>query len=267
MIALPKMVEDWTLNDCQILLDNLLIYYKKYNVENVYVIGSRCNGLDDPHDIDVSLDVSANVISWRELNMLNNAAELLKRAISEKKLYNTYGEKFNVILGNETRQLNYKTIEKFDMPYFNLKEQKLYNKIPHIKFPYKIITQDYDNHIFYMKLRKENLTPDEIIFYTNMIYEKLSPVIYTTLQIGDSEKSFMLSSPYNIVIYLTNLAIGKKDLQQASKEWIKNNSGILKTADYKTMSVMIQKGLNTTNSDLFVKLFHDCEIYENLSVF
>lgn len=267
MHPLPKKVEDWTVDDCNTVLRELNGYFRKYNIADFYVIGSRCNGIDNPEDIDISLDVMDDIITWRNLDMQGNRAELIKRAISEQRLQRSFNEKFNVIIEKEVSQKLYKTIEKFDMPYFDLKTRTLYNRNVGDKFPYKIITYDYNNHIFYMKLRPEGLTPEEIVFYTNKIYEKLSPVIFMTVSATDTDKAFMLSSPYNIIKYLTNRAIGNTDLDSTTKDWIKSNSGILKTVDYATINKTIQKALSITNSDLFIKLFHDCEIYENLSVF
>jgi len=267
MYNLPERVEDWSQQDCSTLLSELKGYYGKYNVQNFYVIGSRCNGLYDPQDIDISLDLHNDVVTWRNLDLNGNFAELMKRSIYEKRLTNTFGSKFNVIIEKDCSQRLYNTMEKFPMPYFDLSTMVLYNKKRGEKFPYKIITYDYDNHIFYMKLRPQGLTSREIEIYTQNIYKNLSPAIAKITTISDSDKAFMLSGPYNIIIYLTNLALNYTDLDKNSKLWIKNNSIILKNAEYKTMSSTIQKGLNLKNSDLFVKLFHDTEIYENLSVF
>ncbi len=267
MYPLPKKVEDWSEETCNVVLRELSGYYRKYNVDNFYIIGSRCNGLSDPKDIDVSLDVNNDIVTWRNLEMSNNFAELMKRSIYEKRLQDSFGEKFNVIIEKDCSQILYKTVEKFPMPYFDLKTRMLYNKRPNEKFPYKIITYDYDNHIFYMKLRPNGLTPGEMNYYNNKIYQYLKPIIASTIAIGDSDKAFMLSDTYNIIIFLINQANNYANLNLDSINWIKNNSGMLKNADYKTMSATLQKGFNGANSDLFVKLFHDCEIYENLSVF
>ena len=267
MYELPKKVEDWTQNDCNVLLSQLKAFYRKYNINKFYVIGSRCNGINDPQDIDISLEVSNDIVAWRNLSIDSNYAELLKRSISEKRMAESFGEKFNIIIENQCSQKLYNTIEKFNMPYFDLETCTLYNKTINDRFPYKVITYDYDSHIFYMKLRPEGLTQDEIIYYTNKVYENLTPVINSTISIGDSERSFMVSNPYNIISFLINCSFLCNDLDSYSKNWIKNSSQSIKSADYTIMKEYIQKGILSKNSDLFVKLFHDCEIYENLSVF
>jgi len=267
MYTLPKKVEDWTKQDCEVVLQIVSKYYKKYNVDEYYVIGSRCNGIENPGDVDMCADVKNDVITLRNLDIINNYSELLKRSIYEKRLAEFFGESTNVIIEKDCSQIYYNTIEKFPMPYFNLRTQTLYNRKIGDKFPYNIIAYDYNNHIFYMELREDGLTPDEIKYYTNKIYENLKPGIGSTISISNSDKSYMLSGPYNIINYLVKKSIHYTDLNTDSKKWIIDNSSILKTADYKTMSMTIQNGLKCTNSDLFIKLFHDCRIYENLSGF
>src|ERR1035437_3094228 len=137
MHELPKKVEDWTQEDCDVILSHLKRFYRRYNVDAFYVVGSRCNGIDDPNDIDISLGTKNDIIGWRKLDIKSDYCELLKRAISETRLKETFGAKFNVIIENSCPQILYNTIEKFPMPYFDLETRILYNKNINEKLPYK----------------------------------------------------------------------------------------------------------------------------------
>ena len=267
MRKLPKKVEDWTKEDCNDVLYQLNYLYRRYNINKFYVVGSRCNGIDDPHDIDICVGINSDIISWRNLNMQSNYSELLKRAILEGRMNKYFGEKFNIILEKEFPQTSYNTIEKFPMPYFDLETRILYNRDVTEKLPYKIITYDYDNHVFYMKLRSDGLTQDEVTYYTNKMYENLTPKINQIKSISESDKSFMAETPVNVLLFLINCAESNSDLDEVSKNWIKNRVISIKSMNYIVPNPNIHKGMNCKNSDLFVKLFHDCEIYENLFVF
>jgi len=267
MYTLPNKVEDWTETDCNTLLSQLQTFYRKYNVNDYYIIGSRCNGIDRPLDIDVSLDVHDDIITWRNLDLNNNFVELTRRAISERRLKENFRERFNVIIEKETSQLLYNTIEGFPMPYFNLKTRTLYNKTPYEKFPYKIITYDYDNHIFYMKLRPEGLTPEEKIYYTNKIYEKLNIEIRQTITLTNEMKQWMEKFPWKIISFLSILSKYHYNLDLESKNWVKKQSESLKSVPYDKMRKYIKEAVSRPDADLFIILFHKCEIYENLSVF
>lgn len=264
MHKLTSKVENWTQYDRDILLKQLFEFFRKYDIAEYYVVGSRCNGIDDPSDIDISLDVRNDIISWRRLNLSDNYSELCRRAISERRLKEYFGDKFNVIIEKECSQIYYKTIEKFAMPYYDLKTGKLYNKQWNEKFPYKIVTYDYDNHIFYIKLRDAGLTPNEIVFYTNKIYENLNIRIDLYISIDDKLKKWIEKSPYKLISFLSILSKYNYYLDDISMEYIKNRATILKESDMNKIRRYIKEAVNRNDSDIFIKLFHVCEIYENL---